>query len=236
MSRYCAMFGLTDQRINASQVLRCLTTWMGISMGADAHAAAGADVDAGSNAGGSVTAQPEATDGNDAVDQYIAQWAHERPGLDVSPMAIVGRVSRLAAHLQTRLDRVFAEFGLQSWEFDVMATLVRSGAPYELTPGDLDRTMMITSGTTTHRIVKLEHRGFVTRRRDDDDRRVVRVRLTDSGRQIFDAAHVAHLDNERRLLEPLADEDRVQLLRGLRALSVALGDVPSDVRTPRRPV
>jgi len=163
----------------------------------------------------------------DAVDFYISQWAKERPGMDVSPMAIIGRVSRLAVELQARLDRVFADFGLQSWEFDVMATLVRSGQPYELTPGELDRTMMITSGTTTHRIAKLEQRGFVTRTRDEDDKRVVRVRLTDAGLAVFDEAHVAHMDNERRILEPLADADRTKLLDGLRALSGALGGASS---------
>lgn len=159
----------------------------------------------------------------DPVDAYLAQWATERPGLDVSPMAIIGRVSRLANVLQARLDEVFAEHELQSWEFDVMATLVRSGAPHELTPGQLDRSMMISSGTTTHRIAKLEQRGFVTRRRDEEDGRVVRVRLTDAGRDVFDAALVAHLDNERKILEPLATKDRDDLLNGLRALSGALG-------------
>jgi len=165
---------------------------------------------------------PTATDRHDAVDTYIAQWARERPHMDMSPMAIIGRLSRLAVQLQLRLDRVFAEFGLQSWEFDVMATLVRSGEPHELTPGELDRTMMISSGTTTHRISKLEQRGFVTRRRDGDDKRVVRVRLTDAGREVFDAAHVAHMVNERAILAPMSDEDRTGLLKGLKSLLSAV--------------
>lgn len=159
----------------------------------------------------------------DAVDLYISQWAQQRPGMDVSPMAIIGRVSRLAVILQGRIDAVFAEFGLQSWEFDVMATLVRSGPPYEMTPGTLDRSMMITSGTTTHRISKLEQRGYVTRTRDEDDKRVVRVRLTDAGRKVFDLAHVAHMENEREILAPLESQDQDALVRGLKALSLALG-------------
>ncbi|WP_084622583.1 MarR family winged helix-turn-helix transcriptional regulator [Demequina oxidasica] len=164
------------------------------------------------------------TDKPDAVDGYLAQWATERPDLDVSPMAIIGRVSRLAALLQVRLDAVFAEYDLQAWEFDVMATLVRAGSPHELSPGSLDRSMMITSGTTTHRITKLEQRGFVTRRRDEDDKRVVHVMLTDAGRMVFDAAQVAHLENERRILEPLSEQHRAMLVNSLRALSGALGD------------
>lgn len=159
---------------------------------------------------------------SDAVDFYISQWAKERPGMDVSPMAIIGRVSRLAVELQNRLDRVFADFGLQSWEFDVMATLVRSGQPYELTPGELDRTMMITSGTTTHRIAKLEQRGFVTRRRDEHDKRVVRVQLTDAGLAVFDEAHVAHMDNEHRILAPLSEDDATKLVTSLKVLTRAV--------------
>jgi DNA-binding MarR family transcriptional regulator len=160
----------------------------------------------------------------DAVDYFVSQWRRERPNVDVSPMEVIGRLSRLAALVQERLDVVFAQHGLQSWEFDVLATLRRSGPPYELTPGELDRTMMISSGTTTHRISKLEQRGFVTRSKDHDDRRVVRVRLTDTGRDVFDACHKAHLENESRILAQMDDDAVAQLREGLKALSASVGD------------
>lgn len=168
----------------------------------------------------------------DAVEYFMRQWADERPDLDVTPMATLGRLSRMAALVQARIDAVFAERDLQSWEFDVLASLRRSGEPYSLTAGELDRTMMITSGTTTHRITRLEARGFVQRVRDDDDRRVVHVRLTDEGRAAYDAAHGVHLDNERAILDLMADSDREQLTAGLIALAEALGDMPPA--PPRR--
>ncbi|MFN3866213.1 MAG: MarR family winged helix-turn-helix transcriptional regulator [Demequina sp.] len=166
----------------------------------------------------------------DAVEYFMRQWAGERPELDVTPMATVGRLSRMAVLVQARLDAVFAEHDLQSWEFDVLASLRRSGEPYSLTAGELDRTMMITSGTTTHRITRLEARGFVERVRDQDDRRVVHVRLTEQGRRACDAVHGAHLENERAVLALMGDQDRAKLTEGLVALAKALGDAP-----PARP-
>ena len=168
----------------------------------------------------------------DAVGSFIQQWRDERPEVDVTPMATIGRLSRMASLVQDRLDAVFAQHDLQAWEFDVLASLRRSGEPYSLTAGELDRTMMITSGTTTHRITRLEARGFVQRVRDEDDRRVVHVILTDAGRTVCDAAHQAHIDNERAILELMADDDRARLTDGLTALAEALGDVPPA--PPRR--
>lgn len=168
----------------------------------------------------------------DAVEYFMSQWAEERPELDVTPMATIGRLSRMAALIQERIDGVFAQHDLQSWEFDVLASLRRSGEPYSLTAGELDRTMMITSGTTTHRITRLEARGFVERVRDENDRRVVHVRLTDDGRRACDAVHGVHLDNERAILALMSDDDRVRLTDGLIALAEALGDAPPA--PPRR--
>lgn len=168
----------------------------------------------------------------DAVASFMQQWRDERPELDVTPMATIGRLSRMAALVQARLDAVFAQHDLQSWEFDVLASLRRSGAPYSLTAGELDRTMMITSGTTTHRITRLESRGFVVRVRDEDDRRVVHVSLTEAGRAACDAVHQAHLDNEREILDLMSEADRARLTDGLTALAEALGDAPPA--PPRR--
>lgn len=168
----------------------------------------------------------------DAVEHFVEQWRAEAPEIDVTPMATIGRLSRLAQLVQARIDSVFEELGLQSWEFDVLASLTRQGAPYALTAGDLERQMMISSGTTTHRIGRLEQRGYVTRTRDEDDGRVVWVTLTDAGRAACLEAYPVHLENERRILELLSDEDREMLTTGLRALGVALRDEPPTPRTP----
>ena len=169
----------------------------------------------------------------DAVAYFMQQWADERPELDVTPMATIGRLSRLAALVQVRLDAVFAEHDLQSWEFDVLASLRRSGPPYSLTAGELDRTMMITSGTTTHRITRLEARGFVERVRDEDDRRVVHVGLTAQGRDVCDAVQDVHMENERAILALLGDDETRRLTQSLEAFAEALGDAPPS--PPRRP-
>ena len=95
----------------------------------------------------------------DAVDAILAQWKRERPDLDASPMGPIGRIKRCAVLLERRLDETFAEFGLSRWEFDMLATLRRSGAPYCLAPTTLFSTLMVTSGTMTHRMAKLEAQG-----------------------------------------------------------------------------
>ncbi|MFV0285984.1 MAG: MarR family winged helix-turn-helix transcriptional regulator [Demequina sp.] len=167
----------------------------------------------------------------DAVDAFYEAWRRERPDLDLEAFPIIGRLSRFADLVQDRLDAVFAEHGLQSWEFDVLAALRRAGVPYELTPGELDRALLISSGTTTHRVQRLEQRGFVTRRRDEADRRVVRVRLTEEGRAVQSTAHAAHAANESRILAGLAPGEREALLAGLLALGRELGDAPPDAVT-----
>ncbi|MGC4174020.1 MarR family winged helix-turn-helix transcriptional regulator [Demequina sp.] len=161
----------------------------------------------------------------DSVARIMKQWGRERPDLDVSALEVIGRVSRLASVVQVKLDAVFAEFGLQGWEFDVLSSLRRAGAPYELTPGDLDRALIISSGTTTHRLKVLEERGFVSRRRDEEDGRVFWVCLTAAGRDVQAAAHDAHAANELEILSGLAPEELEALRRGLTAFGELVDDV-----------
>ena len=160
----------------------------------------------------------------DAVDEIIAMWAREKPELDAAPMGIVGRISRLSRVLDKELKDFFAGHGLEFWEFDVLATLRRSGAPYELSPGALLRTAMVTSGAITNRVDRMEAKGLVERLRDPDDRRGVRIRLTAAGLELIDELVPLHLANERRLLAVLADDDRATLADLLRTLAAGLGD------------
>lgn len=158
----------------------------------------------------------------DHVDHVVEQWARERPELDASPIRIVGRISRLSRSVDRQLQVVFSRHGLEAWEYDVLASLRRSGAPYELTAGDLLDALMITSGAVTNRIDRLEARGLVRRERDAADRRIVRVRLTSAGRDLVDATTPDHLDNEARILDPLTPAERRSLERLLRKLQVGL--------------
>lgn len=157
----------------------------------------------------------------DAVDEILAQWRSEVPGVDPSPMGVVGRIARLARHFDRGVRDTMAEYGLEPAAFDVLATLRRSGAPYTLTPGELMRTAMVTSGAITQRLDRLEQRGLVTRRRNPDDERSVVVSLTRSGSRLVERVLPSHLETEARLLEGLSSRERNQLAGLLRKLLVA---------------
>jgi DNA-binding MarR family transcriptional regulator len=154
----------------------------------------------------------------DEVDRLIVAWRRERPDLDVSPMEVLSRVTRLARHLDRARRQAFAAHDLESWEFDVLSALRRAGAPYELSPGRLLRETLVTSGTMTNRVDRLADRGLVRRAPDPGDRRGVLVQLTDAGRARVDAALAALLTNERALLTGLGASDRRQLANLLRSL------------------
>jgi len=158
----------------------------------------------------------------DAVDRICAQWAVERPELDTGPMAVVGRIHRVAGLLDTGLRTVFAEAGLGNGDFDVLAGLRRAGAPYTLTPGQLTASLMVTSGAVTKRIDRLERAGLVARSRSDADGRGREIRLTDEGLRLTDDLVARHWANEDRLIGALSQRERDQLVGLLRKLLVDL--------------
>jgi DNA-binding MarR family transcriptional regulator len=159
----------------------------------------------------------------DAVDRITSQWQDVRPDVDSSPIAVIGRVSRLSRLVDRRLTESFARFGIESWMYDVLATLRRSGEPYELSAGDLVRHTMVTTGAITNRIDRLEQRGLVERTSTDDRRKVI-VRLTAQGLAVVDEVVVAHMATERDLLAALSPRQQDDLAKLLRTTLVALGD------------
>lgn len=156
----------------------------------------------------------------DDVDGVVASWRRERPDLDVSPLEVLSRVSRLARHLDLARRQAFAQQGLEQWEFDVLSALRRSGEPYQLTPGDLLRETLVTSGTMTNRLDRLTDRGLLTRQVSPRDRRAVLVTLTEEGGRIADQALVALLEGERELLAGLGAREREELAAYLKRLLV----------------
>lgn len=157
----------------------------------------------------------------DEVDEIVAAWQRERPDLDVEPLQVLSRISRLGAILDERRGDAFVAHGLQAHEFDVLTALRRAGEPFELTAGELSARTHVTSGTMTSRLDKLTGRKLVTRRPDPVDGRLVRVRLTAQGRRRVDAAFEALLESERELLGRLADPTRARLAAALRDLLIA---------------
>lgn len=155
----------------------------------------------------------------DDVDQIVAAWRRERPDLDVSPLEVLSRISRLARRLDLARGEAFGDRGLDSWEFDVLSALRRAGTPYELSPGQLVAETLVTSGTMTNRVDRLLARGFVERHPDPRDRRGVLVRLTPTGRSAVDTALEHLLAHERDILAGLDERDRASLTGLLRRLS-----------------
>jgi DNA-binding MarR family transcriptional regulator len=162
----------------------------------------------------------------DAVDRVLAQWQAARPDLDVFPMGVVGRLSRAARQLERGLQEEFARHGLQAWEFDILATLRRSGAPFELTAGALASSSMVTSGAITNRVDRLVARGLATREVDPENRRTVRIGLTPEGRRLVDEVLPRHVANEARLLEALSPAEQERLAGLLRKLLVEQPPAP----------
>jgi DNA-binding MarR family transcriptional regulator len=154
----------------------------------------------------------------DEVDRIVTAWRRERPDLDVEPLTVFSRVSRLARHLDLARRHAFARHSLETWEFDVLSALRRAGRPYRLSPGTLVAQTLVTSGTMTNRIDRLEHRGLVERQRSTDDRRGVLVQLTPVGLERVDAAMSDLLDVESRVLDALAPQERPQLADLLRTV------------------
>ena len=154
----------------------------------------------------------------DEVDELVAAWRAQRPDLDVEPMQVLSRVSRLARHLDIARRGAFASHGLEAWEFDVLSALRRAGPPFQLTPGALLRATLVTSGTMTNRIDRLAAAGLVRREPDPRDRRGVLVTLTERGKAAVDAALTDLLNREQALLAGLGTGEREALATLLRTL------------------
>jgi len=154
----------------------------------------------------------------DEVDEIAAAWLAQRPDLDVAPIQVLSRIGRLAQLLDERRADAFALHGLASHEFDVLAALRRSGAPYERTPGQLIEATHVTSGTMTHRLDRLHERKFITRRAHPEDGRQSLIRLTAAGKRRVDAAFEELLATEEALLSGLSPAQRSSLAGGLRRL------------------
>jgi DNA-binding MarR family transcriptional regulator len=154
----------------------------------------------------------------DEVDDLVAAWRAQRPDLDVEPMQVLSRISRLARHLDIARRGAFADHGLETWEFDVLSALRRQGPPFQLTPGALLRATLVTSGTMTNRIDRLATTGLVRREPDPKDKRGVLVTLTEQGVAKADAALADLLCRERALLADLDGGERQHLADLMRIL------------------
>ena len=160
----------------------------------------------------------------DKVDKIIEQWGRERPGLDVTSMGLIGRFLKITQHLSLEMAKTFSEHGLNSANFDVLATLRRSGPPYALSPNDLIVSTMVTSGTMTNRIDQLTKAGLVERIQNPNDRRSVVVSLTKKGFTVIDPMLEAHVATQNRLTSGLSQGESKKLNVLLRKFLMSLED------------
>lgn len=166
-----------------------------------------------------MSARPEQR--KDPVDAIIEQWAQERPDLDTAAMEVFGRIQRLSRAMGDRMEKAYAKYGISRGEFDVLATLRRSGAPYALSPRQLSATLMLTTGGMTGRLDKLEQAGLLRRSPDPHDRRGLQVTLTEQGLHLADEAVGAGLALQTEALSALDGDRAEQLADLLRELLLA---------------
>lgn len=158
----------------------------------------------------------------DNVDLIIEQWKNEIPELNTKDMAIFGRLQRIVKSSERKLGENFSKFTLNSGEFDVLATLRRSGGEFKLKPTELYNLLMVTSGAMTNRIDTLEKKGLVNRVNDTEDRRTVYVKLTEKGLSLINEAVYEHVSVEEELLKKLTEEEKEILNSILRKISLNL--------------
>jgi len=165
----------------------------------------------------------------DHVEKILAQWQQERPDLDVTPMGVIGRIKRLHDRLLEELNVVFASHGLNAASFDVLATLRRSGSPYALSPSQLISWAMVTSGTMTNRLNRLESKGLIERRSNPKDGRGFVIALSKKGLLLIDQVVTEHVKNQHRIMSGIDSKSREQLNTILAAWLVELEEKrPSD--------
>jgi DNA-binding MarR family transcriptional regulator len=157
----------------------------------------------------------------DIVDEAIEEWQRERSDLDATPLGVVSRILVLAQQLEKSANRALERHGIELWQFDVLAALRRSGAPYRLSPTQLSDSVFLTSGAMTNRLDRLESDGLVVRLRDPDDRRGVLIQLTPRGRKLVDEAVETRLSDAEAAVSSLHRSESRVLAKLLRRLIVA---------------
>ncbi|MGF6881431.1 DNA-binding MarR family transcriptional regulator [Nocardia sp. GAS34] len=150
---------------------------------------------------------------SERIDHLLGQWRAERPDLDVDTMALITRLERVSQLIDARISAMATEFGIHRSEGDVLLALRRAGAPYRLSPSQLAESLLVTTGTMTNRLDRLQKRGYIARIPYPGDRRGLLIELTDSARELVDRAIPRHIENEQAMLSVLTPRERAELTR-----------------------
>jgi DNA-binding MarR family transcriptional regulator len=161
---------------------------------------------------------------DDAIERLVAQWEPERPDLDLRTMASVARLHQLGRLIDGAFAATASGYGVDTAEADILFTLRRAGAPYRLTPSRLAESLLVSSGTLTSRLDRLERKELIERIPHASDRRSVEIELTRKGRELVDEAVTAHVEGEREMLAPLSERERDALDRAASKLLTHLAE------------
>ena len=159
----------------------------------------------------------------DDVDEIVAGWEIQRPDFDARPLAVFSRMLRLQKYIERMRRATFAAHGLETWEFEMLAQL-RRASDHQLKAGQLMQETLVSSGTITNRLDRMQEHGFVTRQMDPKDKRVVLVQATPKGISAVDDAMAALLRVQRVLLEPFDDAQTAQIVDFLRVMLSEFND------------
>lgn len=150
----------------------------------------------------------------DLIDQLRDEWNQEDSKLDTSAMDIVGRIIKLGNIWSVQVNTIMKPFGLKYTEFDIIATLRRSGKPYELTPTQLCNSILLTSGAMTTALNRVEKSGLIERTLSASDKRVKTARLTPKGIKLAHQAAEKRFELASNQIQKISGKNR-QILSAL---------------------
>lgn len=157
---------------------------------------------------------------NDIIDVLISEWKRERPDIDASSMAVVGRLIKLGKALEKSAGKALQDSGIYYTDLDVLATLRRSGEPYELTPKELMQSVLITSGAMTALLDRLTKLKLIYRSPDEKDGRIKRACLTIKGKEVIDKAIEVRFKEADESISALNKQEKDQLAHLLKKLLI----------------
>ncbi len=158
----------------------------------------------------------------DRIDRLLSEWQAERPELDATAMAVVGRLLSIGRQLEARANAALKPLGLHYTDLDVLATMRRGGRPYRRTPTELRNSVLITSGAMTACLDRLENNGLIARVADPNDRRSSAAELTTEGRKLIDKAIAVRFEEAADALSVLSASERLRLAVLLKKLGQGL--------------
>lgn len=153
----------------------------------------------------------------DFVDTLIQEWLETVPTLDLSGLPIIARIVRMSHYISQFIDANLARYNLNVGEFEVLAALARN-PDRQLSPKELQKKILISSGGLSNRINRLEEKKFIVRIPDPADRRGVIVKITPEGRKLTLEAVETHVAIEKSLVQGLDAENKDQLAMLLKKL------------------